>query len=157
MLFRSMASALNGELLPFVQDYWFLCSIVAQLLLAALFLKLAALFLDPLRRKEKARKSSNSKKKRKKADVSLLFFLLVLSILAAKTPEASAKVKFKALDKEGKITITKDNISATVSLGYKGKSKYGRDIRGEAVIENKGSDFAGKFRIEYSRDRKSVV
>ncbi|MFG6392996.1 MAG: ABC transporter permease [Lachnospiraceae bacterium] len=146
-----MASALNGELLPFVQDYWFLCSIVAQLLLAALFLKLAALFLDPLRRKEKARKSSNSKKKRKKADVSLLFFLLVLSILAAKTPEASAKVKFKALDKEGKITITKDNISATVSLGYKGKSKYGRDIRGEAVIENKGSDFAGKFRIEYSR------
>lgn len=48
-LLSYMASALNGELLPFVQDYWFLCSIAAQLVFTVLFLKLAALFLDPLR------------------------------------------------------------------------------------------------------------
>lgn len=146
-----MASSLNGELLPFVQDYWFLCSIVVQLLLAALFLKLAALFLDPLRRKEKARKTSNSKKKKKKTDASMLLLLLVLSIITAKAQTVSADVKLKPLDKEGKITITKDNINATVKLGYRGKSKYGKNIRAEAVIENNGSDFTGKFRIEYSR------
>lgn len=144
-----MASALNGELLPFVQDYWFLCSIALQLLLTVLFLKLAALFLDPLRRKEKARRSSNKSKKKNKAAMALVF--LVLAIAPASTQVASAAVKVKELDNEGKIEISKDGISASVRLGYKGKAKYNRNIRADAVIENKGSDFTGKFRIEYSR------
>lgn len=47
-------------------DYWFECSIAVQLALTCLFLFLAARFLDPLRRKEKARKTKKSKKKKKK-------------------------------------------------------------------------------------------
>lgn len=145
-----MASALNGELLPFVQDYWFLCSIAAQLVFTALFLKLAALFLDPLRRKEKARKSSNKNNKKKKAAAMALVFF-VLAVAPASTQTASASIKIKELDNEGKIKISKDDISASVRLGYKGKAKYNRSIRADAVIENKGSDFTGKFRVEYAR------
>ena len=149
-LLSYMASALNGELLPFVQDYWFLCSIAVQLVFTVLFLKLAALFLDPLRRKEKARKNNNKTKKKKKAAAAALLFL-VLAIAPASTQTASASVKIRELDNEGKIKISKDDISASVRLGYKGKAKYNRSIRADAVIENKGSDFTGKFRVEYAR------
>ena len=144
-----MASALNGRLVPFVQDYWFVCSIVVQLLLTLVFLKLAALFLDPLRRKEKARKSIRKKKKKTAAAAILVFALLGLA--APSTQSVSAKMKIKQLDSEGKIKISNDDISATVRIGYKGKAKYNRNIRADAVIENKGSDFTGKFRIEYAR------
>ncbi|MCI9078283.1 MAG: ABC transporter permease subunit [Lachnospiraceae bacterium] len=144
-----MASGLNGRLLPFVQDYWFLCSIVLQLVFTAIFLKLAALFLDPLRRKEKARKNSNNTKKKKKAAMALV--LLILAIAPASTNMASASIKTKELDSEGKIKIGKEDISAVVRLGYKGKAKYNRSIRADAVIDNKGSDFTGKFRVEYDR------
>ncbi len=143
-----MASALNGSLLPFVQDYWFLCSIAVQLILTVIFLKLAALFLDPLRRKEKVRKNSN---KNKKKAVAMLLVFFALTIAQGSTQMASASIKIKELDKEGKIKISKDDISATVRLGCKGKAKYNRNIRADAVIENKGSDFTGKFRVEYAR------
>lgn len=61
-----LSSALNGDMLPFVVDHWFLCSIVIQLVFTALFLLLAARFLDPLRRKERVRKTKKSGRKKKK-------------------------------------------------------------------------------------------
>ncbi len=144
-----MANALNGEILPFIKDYWFICSIVSQLVLTLLFLKLATVFLDPLRRKEKARK--NKGRKSKKVAAAMLVLLIIAGMVPAVPKTVYASVKAKALDPEGRITIRKDDISATVRLGYKGRTKYDRNIRADAVIENKGSDFTGKFRIEYTR------
>ncbi len=143
-----MANALNGEILPFVKDYWFICSIAAQLVLTLLFLKLATVFLDPLRRKEKARKTKG--RKSRKAAAAVLVLLIIAGIAPA-APKTAASVKLNALDKEGRISIKKGDISANVRLGYKGRTKYNRNIRADAVIENKGSDFTGKFRIEYTR------
>jgi len=64
MVYR-LGPALNGQLLPFIEDHWFLCSIIIQLVITFIFLKLAAIFLDPLRRKEKARKVNKSRRKKK--------------------------------------------------------------------------------------------
>ncbi|HBA96978.1 MAG TPA: hypothetical protein DCZ23_02615 [Lachnospiraceae bacterium] len=65
-LIQIMSSGLNGTMPSLFIDYWFECSIAVQLALTCLFLFLAARFLDPLRRKEKARKTKKSKKKKKK-------------------------------------------------------------------------------------------
>ncbi len=150
-----LGPGLNGKLLPFVEDYWFLCSMVLQILFTLLFIKLAALLLDPLRRKERSRKvnkkDKKEKHKKKQAALPMLILAVILSLVPANTDTASATIKTKQLDANGQIKISKDDITATIGIGYKGKTKYERYIKVDAVIENKGSDFTGKIRIECSR------
>lgn len=62
-----MASGLNGNMPSLFIDYWFECSVAVQLVLTCLFLFLAARFLDPLRRKEKARKTKKKRRKKEKS------------------------------------------------------------------------------------------
>lgn len=148
-----LGPGLNGELISFVEDYWFLCSMVLQVLCTLLFIKLAAVLLDPLRRKERNRKINKKEKKSKKkrTAVTMLILVFILSIVPVNINVASATVKTKSLDSNGQVKISKDDITATIGIGYKGKTKYERNVKVDALIENKGSDFTGKIRIECSR------
>lgn len=64
-LVSALSSGLNGHIPSLFVDHWFECSIVVQLVLTCLFLFLATRFLDPLRRKEKARKTKKKRRKKK--------------------------------------------------------------------------------------------
>lgn len=96
----------------------------------------------------------------KKCIVTILFFFTIVfgGILSVNAcTEASSRGTLAALT-DGKIKIGTGKISATVSLGYKGKSKYGKYIRADVVVENGGGDFAGKFRVQYvSSDKEAMV
>lgn len=64
-LISTLSSGLNGNIPSLFVDHWFVCSIVIQLLITCLLLFLSARFLDPLRRKEKARKTKKKRRKKK--------------------------------------------------------------------------------------------
>lgn len=71
-LIAELASGLNGTMPSIFMNHWFECSIVVQLVLTVVLLILAARFLDPLRRKEKARKTEKSSKKEKRRKRNLV-------------------------------------------------------------------------------------
>lgn len=63
----ALGSGLNGHIITFVEENWFLCSMIVQLACTVVFVKLAAFFLDPLRKKkDKERKQKGKKGKSRK-------------------------------------------------------------------------------------------
>lgn len=84
----------------------------------------------------------------------IIYFMAVFLALAAaiNTNMASAaEVKSINLDKNGSVKTGTKDITVTATFGYNGKCKYGKSMMVNAVIENKGGDFAGKLRIQYAR------
>ena len=51
--------------------------------------------------------------------------------------------------KNGAMEISSKRLSAQISFGYKGNTKYGKRMKVCAVINNKRIFFSGKFRITY--------
>lgn len=86
--------------------------------------------------------------KRKKI-IILFIAIMLLCIVPINVKAASNKVKIDALDANGELEMNTDDIDINVSVGYKGRYKNGKAVRIDTIVDNKGDDFTGKFRIEY--------
>lgn len=87
---------------------------------------------------------------KRKAAIILFMAVILVCMLPSIVMATATVTQTKSLDSNGEIKLSTDNISITAGLGYKGKYKIDKSIIVNAVINNKGSDFTGKFRVEYS-------
>jgi len=100
--------------------------------------------------------SINGRKGKKHKLIFPVIFFIIAVFLCMSAPEADTayaeeNIKVKALDSSGKARFKYKDINITAALGYNGQSKYGKNIRTDVIIDNQGGDFAGKFRVEYTR------
>lgn len=83
--------------------------------------------------------------------IIILFMAVVLLCTMPINAKAASNIKVGGLDNNGEITMSTDDINVKIKVGYKGQYKIGRNLRIDAIIDNKGNDFTGKFRVKYSR------
>lgn len=89
--------------------------------------------------------------KRKAVIILFIAAMFICCTVPAGVKAAGKGTKAENLDANGEIDMNTDDIYITVRLGYKGRYKTGRSVRVDATIDNRGSDFTGKFRVEYPR------
>lgn len=77
----------------------------------------------------------------------LVLFMLLLFIKQDNICRAEASDITKL--KNGAMQMSGKNITAQVSFGFRGYTKYGKSMKVCAVINNNGEDFTGKFRLTY--------
>ncbi len=83
--------------------------------------------------------------------IVIVIMLIFLNPYAYRVTAAGNIVRLK----NGAMEVSSKQLSAQISFGYKGNTKYGKRMRVCAVIYNKGAFFSGKFRISYKIGKNS--
>lgn len=84
-----------------------------------------------------------------------LLILFVLLIIADRHYMCNVKAADITKLKNGAMRMSAEEITAQVSFGYRGYTKYGKDMKVSAVINNEGKPFSGKFRLTYQSGENS--
>ncbi len=84
-----------------------------------------------------------------KLQIFRLITLFVLLFFFSQGNWCSAKASDMTKLKNGAMRMSGKNITAQVSFGYRGYTKYGKNMKVSAVINNEGAKFSGKFRLTY--------
>lgn len=92
---------------------------------------------------------------RYRLQVFRLLILFVLLFFIGRGSWCSAKASDITKLKNGAMRMSGKDITAQVSFGYRGYTKYGKDMKVSAVINNEGAKFSGKFRLTYQSGKSS--
>ena len=94
-------------------------------------------------------------KSRYKLQIFRLLILFVLLIFISQNDRCSVKASEITKLKNGAMRMSGKGITAQVSFGYRGYTKYGKNMKVSAVINNEGAGFSGKFRLTYQSGKNS--
>lgn len=86
-----------------------------------------------------------------------LLILIVVLFFMRQSVMCSAKAADITKLKNGAMKISGKNITAQVSFGYRGYTKYGKNMKVSAVINNEGRKFLGVFRLTYQSGSSSDI
>ena len=94
-------------------------------------------------------------KSRYKLRMIRLLILFALLIIADRHYQCNVEAANITELKNGAMRMSAKEITAQVSFGYRGYTKYGKDMKVSAVINNEGKPFSGKFRLTYQSGENS--